>query len=208
MKIALPTLVRDVRLTLDRNRNNADLLTVDLNTQMLDEAIARNIIDGVVIVLKQVDWTQLEMGATFQGDIHWMDQGSGYVVLPSDFIRLLAFKMSDWNYAVNIMDYETSSLYKRMHSPYKSLRGVAEHPLVFEVWHDEGKTLAFYSCNSEDAQIVRAEYVPLPCIADDAIEIPFLCYGACVNSIASLVAMERGATELASALQEKAKSLM
>ncbi|MCD8281871.1 MAG: hypothetical protein LUC22_01310 [Prevotella sp.] len=205
-------LIPDVRIALDRNRVNNDLLAVDINTRMLDEAIHRNITDGVRTILSVAPVIALGEGKSFTGGVLWGNQGAGAVILPADFYRLITFRMSDWARGVSPAAFDSDPRYALQSSPVKALRGTAERPEVFIIQRAQGKALEFYSSDSEDATVAEAAYIPLPYIVtgedgDEVIDIPTRLYRACVCEIAALTALERGAADTAQALQSRAQSL-
>ena len=72
----------------------------------------------------------------------------------------------------------------------------------------EGKVLEFYSCNSEEAYVKRASYIPYPSIdEEDGIDISERCYTAVVYTTAALVLTAYGASEQAAAMNTLAKSI-
>lgn len=143
--------------------------------------------------------------------INWFDSTGtkgGWIFLPNDFIRLLAFEMSDWDMPVFDAIQATDPKYKLQKSPFLGVRGNPNKPVVAISQRTEGKTLEFYSCNSTDAKIVTASYLPERNIENNTIEISHQCYRPSVYSIASLVAMSRGEAEFSSLLDSVIKSML
>ena len=98
-------------------------------------------------------------------------------------------------------------LYDLQSSRYKGIRGNVQKPVCAIVNRAEGKALEFYSCNSEDAYVKRASYIPYPEIdEDDGIDISERCYTAVVYMTAALVLTAYGASEQAAAMNTFAKS--
>lgn len=143
--------------------------------------------------------------------INWFDpsgQKGGWIFLPNDFIRLLAFEMSDWDLPVFDAIQSTDAKYKLQKSPFAGVRGNPSKPVVAISQRTEGKTLEFYSCKSSDAKIVTASYLPERKIENNTIEISHQCYRPSIYSISSLVAMSRGESEFSALLDSVAKSML
>ena len=151
----------------------------------------------------------LEEGHEFGEAVYWEDNGSGWVLLPDDFMRLIAFRMSDWERTCYNAISVDDPLYDLQSSRYKGVRGSVQKPVCAVVNRAEGKALEFFSCNSEDAYVKRATYIPYPKIDDeDGIDISERCYTAVVYTTAALVLTAFGATDKAEQLNALAKSIM
>lgn len=150
----------------------------------------------------------LEEGHVFGNAIYWERNGSGWTLLPDDFMRLVAFRMSDWERTCYMAISADDPLYDLQSSRYKGIRGNVQKPVCAIVNRAEGKALEFYSCNSEDAYVKRASYIPYPEIdEDDGIDISERCYTAVVYMTAALVLTAYGASEQAAAMNTLAKSI-
>ena len=151
----------------------------------------------------------LEEGHDFGDAVYWADLESGWVLLPDDFMRLIAFRMSDWERTVYAAISVDDPLYAKQSSRYKGIRGNTQKPVCAIVNRAEGKALEFYSCNSEEAYVSRASYLPYPHIdEDDGIDISEKCFTAVTYTVAALVLTTYGEAEKASALTELAKSIL
>ena len=123
----------------------------------------------------------VDSGHNFGDQIYWMNNGSGQVLLPLDFMRLVVFRMSDWERPVYTAIMETSDKYALQHSRFKGVRGNTQKPVCAIVKKPEGNVLEFFACNDESATITQAVYLPFPCIdGEDGIEISERCYKAVV----------------------------
>lgn len=143
--------------------------------------------------------------------INWFDdtgKKGGWIFLPNDFIRLLAFEMSDWDLPVFDAIQSTDPLYKLQKSPFLGVRGNWNKPVVAISQRTEGKTLEFYSCKSTDAKIVTASYLPERKIENNVIEISHQCYRPSIYSIASLIAMSRGEADFSALLSSVTKTML
>lgn len=144
----------------------------------------------------------------FGDAIYWEENGSGWTLLPDDFMRLVAFRMSDWERTCYMAISADDPLYDLQSSRYKGIRGNVQKPVCAVVNRAEGKVLEFYSCNSEEAYVKRASYIPYPSIdEEDGIDISERCYTAVVYTTAALVLTAYGASEQAAAMNTLAKSI-
>ena len=175
----------------------------------LNEVIRSKIEEAVRRVETSAPVYLLEEGHEFGEAVYWEDNGSGWVLLPDDFMRLIAFRMSDWERTCYNAISVDDPLYDLQSSRYKGVRGSVQKPVCAVVNRAEGKALEFFSCNSEDAYVKRATYIPYPKIDDeDGIDISERCYTAVVYTTAALVLTAFGATDKAEQLNALAKSIM
>lgn len=206
----LTEIARDVRIAIDQNMTSEQLLaTDDIETLSLEDIIRSKFVEAVRRVETAAPVHFLEEGHDFGDAVYWGDLESGWVLLPDDFMRLIAFRMSDWERTVYAAISVDDPLYAKQSSRYKGIRGNVQKPVCAVVNRAEGKALEFYSCNSEDAFVSRASYLPYPHIdEDDGIDISERCYTAVVYTVAALVLTTYGEADKASALTELAKSIL
>lgn len=206
----IETVSEDVRIAIDENKTSEQLLgDEDIDTLSLNEIIRSKIEEAVRRVETSAPTFLLEEGHTFGDSVFWEDNNSGWTLLPDDFMRLIAFRMSDWERTCYNAISVDDPIYDLQSSRYKGVRGNVQKPVCAVVNRAEGKALEFYSCNSEDAYVKRATYLPYPVIDDeDGIDISERCYTAVVYTTASLVLTAYGANDRAEQLTALAKSIM
>ena len=206
----IETVSEDVRIAIDENKTSEQLLgDEDNDTLSLNEIIRSKIEEAVRRVETSAPTFLLEEGHTFGDSVFWEDNNSGWTLLPDDFMRLIAFRMSDWERTCYNAISVDDPIYDLQSSRYKGVRGNVQKPVCAVVNRAEGKALEFYSCNSEDAYVKRVTYLPYPVIDDeDGIDISERCYTAVVYTTASLVLTAYGANDRAEQLTALAKSIM
>ena len=206
----LTEIARDVRIAIDQNMTSEQLIaTEDIETLSLEDIIRSKIAEAVRRVETAAPVHFLEEGHNFGDAVYWGDLESGWVLLPDDFMRLIAFRMSDWERTVYAAISVDDPLYAKQSSRYKGIRGNVQKPVCVVVNRAEGKALEFYSCNSEDAYVSRASYLPYPYIdEDDGIDISERCVEAAVRYAAALTALLLGDYDKSMKLEEKAKEVM
>lgn len=206
----IETVSEDVRIAIDENKTSEQLLgDEDIDTLSLNEIIRSKIEEAVRRVETSAPTFLLEEGHTFGDSVFWEDHNSGWTLLPDDFMRLIAFRMSDWERTCYNAISVDDPIYDLQSSRYKGVRGNVQKPVCAVVNRAEGKALEFYSCNSEEAYVKRATYLPYPKIDDeDGIDISERCYTAVVYTTAALVLTAYGANERAEQLNALAKSIM
>lgn len=202
--------MRDVRICLDQNMTSEQLLQDDdVDTLALDDIVRSKILEAVVRVHSNAPTYLLEEGHNFGDAVFWGDLESGWVLLPQDFMRLIAFEMSDWEQTVYTAISPADPAYAMQRQRVKALRGTAQKPVCVITTRPEGKALEFYSCKSEDAYVSRGQYLPYPKVdEEDGIDICERCYTAVVYAAASLVLLTLGEGEKASALAEISNSTL
>ena len=205
----LTEIARDVRIAIDQNMTSEQLIaTEDIETLSLEDIIRSKIVEAVRRVETAAPVHFLEEGHDFGDAVYWGNLESGWVLLPDDFMRLIAFRMSDWERTVYAAISVDDPLYAKQSSRYKGIRGNTQKPVCAVVNRAEGKALEFYSCNSQDAYVSRASYLPYPHIdEDDGIDISEKCYTAVIYTVAALVLTTYGEADKASAMTDLAKSI-
>lgn len=193
----LAEIAREVRIAIDQNMTSEQLIaTEDIETLSLEEIIRSKIVEAVRRVETSAPVHFLEEGHDFGDAVYWADLESGWVLLPDDFMRLIAFRMSDWERTVYAAISVDDPLYAKQSSRYKGIRGNTQKPVCAIVNRAEGKALEFYSCNSEEAYVSRASYLPYPHIdEDDGIDISEKCFTAVTYTVAALVLTTYGEAE-------------
>lgn len=187
-----------VRVAIDQNTSSGSLLAEgDVDTLQLNEVIREKLCDAARQVIMEAPVNLLECGHSTSQPTHsfadaairWDAAGrKGWLILNDDFLRLVTFKMSDWRRAVYLPINESDPRYLVQWSDRRGLCGNVNRPVVAIVMRAEGKVLEFFSCNSKDAKIDQAVYVPIPVIdSSNGIDIPELCYRAAVYRAAGLV---------------------
>ena len=205
MKYQVKDIIREVRVALDQNMSSAPLVELgDVDTLSLEEIIHSKIVDAVRSVELAVPHHLLDSGLPFGDSIAWNGQpgqSSGYILLPDDFLRLLAFQMSDWSCAVHDAITPADPRYALQSSRFPGIRGCPQKPIVAIVNRAIGKTLEFYSCTGgKDVAIKQALYIPMPKEQLGVIYIPELIKDAVVYYAAHLVAVSTQQNEQAKAL--------
>lgn len=203
-------IMRDVRIALDENKISEQLISDDdIDTLSLNDIVRSKIVEAVRRVESEAPVHFLEEGHYFGDAVYWGDLESGWVLLPDDFMRLIAFRMSDWERTVYSAISPEDPLYAKQSSRYKGIRGNVQKPVCAIVNRAEGKALEFYSCDSEAAYVARASYLPYPEIdKDGGIDISERCYTSVVYTVAALVLTTYGASEQSAALSALAKSIL
>lgn len=210
MIFQISDIARDVRVAIDENDSSAALVGEnDIDTLSLNDIVRSKICEAVRRVETAAPVHLLEEGHNLDCSIFWADKGSGMVLLPYDFMRLIMFKMSDWERAVYEAITVADPQYQLQRSRYKGIRGNPQKPVCAIANHPVGKVLEFYSSVSNSALIEQASYLPYPSIDEDGgIDICERCYEAVVYMTASLVLATYGETEKAKAMTELSNTIL
>lgn len=203
-------IARDVRVAMDENRTGEQLITdEDVDTLSLNDIILSKISEAVRRVVTEAPVHLLDGGLPIGDAVYWRSKGSGWMLLPDDFMRLVVFKMSDWERPVYEPITAADAQYQLQFSRYKGLRGNPQKPVVAIVSRAEGRALELFSSKDESATIEQALYIPLPRIdCDGGIDIPERCYKPVVYECASLVLATIGQGEQSAMMSELSKQLM
>lgn len=210
MIYSVSQIMQDVRACIDENATNEQLsLEGDIETLSLNDIIRSKIEEGVRRVESIAPVYLLEEGHQFGDAIIWNGEGRGYVMLPDDFMRLISFRMSDWEKTCHSAISPDDALYDLQSSRHKGLRGSPQLPVCAIVPRAEGKSLEFYSCKNEEAYVKTATYRPYPKIDEsDGVDMSERCYTAIIYTISSLVVSAFGASEQSQMLDNLSKTLI
>jgi len=214
---------RDVRVALDQNSVSTQLLEVDdIDTLSLDELIVNKVPDAVRMVEMQAPLHLLDSGNNFGDSISWggavnADGTSsstdgvykGWTALPEKFMRLIVFKMSDWERPVYAAVTGDDPRYLHQSSRHGGIVGTPQKPVCAIVVRPEGRVLEFWSCSSTNATVERAVFLPIPEWDDDGgISICERCYRPAVYYTAALVSRAMGNADFATLLTNSADAML
>nr|DAW13359.1 MAG TPA: hypothetical protein [Caudoviricetes sp.] len=205
---AVSELVKEVKVLLDRNQESAGLLTpTDSDTLSQGELIQSKIVDAARIILKDAPASMLD-GKTFDGlNTAWAETNGAYVgtvYLPSDMIRLLDVKASDWNRSAEIIT-EKDDAYKIQCSRF-GVRGNPERPIAALIHNSGNRYLELFTSKSNTAT-VSLTYVGMPSISEGNIDLPETLKDSIVYMAGYLTCISLGDTDTASGLLGVARKL-
>lgn len=214
MNFPIGDIQRDVRIALDENMSSSALAGLgDVDTLSLDDIISRSIEGSVQFIERIAPLRVLEDLSRIEGSISWSSQlvgiGSGAIILPKDFSRLVAFQMSDWSMPVSSVVSIDDSRYKKLKCRYAGIGSSPQNPAVVITHQAIGTVLEFYSCSEGDSvHIKRAEYLPIRKASNGEIYISQNLREAVVYHSAGTVAMIIGHAEESSKLLGYAKDIV
>lgn len=208
VEYAVSDLVKEVKVLLDRNQESAGLLTpTDSDTLSQGELIQSKIVDAARIILKDAPASMLD-GKTFDGlNTAWAETNGAYVgtvYLPSDMIRLLDVKASNWNRSAEIITEEDDA-YKIQCSRF-GVRGNPERPIAALIHNSGNRYLELFTSNSNTAT-VSLTYVGMPFISEGNIDLPETLKDSILYMAGYLTCISLGDTDTASKFIEVARKL-
>lgn len=213
MYYPIDVLQKEIRIIIDQNAADDNLISdYDSDTLKLDDLIKNKIIDAAMIIETSAPHHMLDAGYPFASDIVWDSKspgnGSGYTILPNDFLRLVVFRMSDWLRPVYTPIFEDSPDYAKQLSRFPGIKGNPSRPVVAITTSQVGLKLEFHSCNGgSDVYVQEAKYIRTPKEYNGAIDLCFKLKPAIVYYAAGMVATTIGADQLANSLIEISKTL-
>lgn len=204
---------RLARIALDMNERSESLVSQnDPATLTVDEIILSKIEQAARVVESNAPVWLLDSGKPLSGSITFAKQigiGRGRMQLPDDFMRLITFKMSDWERAVTQPILESDPDYLLQSSRFSGLRGNPQKPVVAIISEPTGLVLEFWSCTGGASVVLqRGRYLPIPRIRNEGIEICEKLKEAVIIQTAYLSALTLGANEAAQALLSQCNDLM
>lgn len=205
MEYPVEQLIKAAKVAIDENVSSEPLASLgDLDTLTLDEILLSKVEDAARLVEEGAAHYLLDAGKPFGASVEWESQegyGAGKVNLPSDFMRLVTFRMSDWFKPVTEAITEEHQLYGQQSSRYLGVRGNPERPVVAITHGAAGQVLEFYSCSAgPGVRVSFARYLPIPTIKDGSIDLCPKLARAVMYRLASMACAIIGHSELAALL--------
>lgn len=186
MRIRAARMIEDVRIAMDMNGSERALQELgDTTSLRIEDIIRKKLSWGARAVELEAPLELLGEGHHLRGGIIREGNGRGFMLLPNDFLRLISFRMSDWERTVYEAVDCSDRRYGYQSSRFAGIRGNRERPVVAIVKRSEGLGLEIYNC---DGELERGTYQPKPEIDEEGIiDIAEGCYEASVLRVASLV---------------------
>lgn len=206
-------IVADVRAAMDMNPQDGGLIAEeDTDTLSINNLILSKIEDAAYKIENAAPLNLIDSGANLECAVYWNEkkghEGTGYIILPTDFMRLVVFRMSDWERPVYTAIDDRNPLYERQRSKFAGIRGNVYNPVVAIVKSSTARVLEFYSCNDTEADVEQAVYLQIPKIEDGHIELCERCYRPIVYYAAGLTQMALGNNDAAKEMLEVANSMI
>ncbi len=231
----IDVIVNDVRIAIDQNINNVgdgvgsfnDVDSdnyVDVDTLSLNETIKSKIVDAVRMIEKAAPTHMLGdamtidcNGKLFYYKVSTNDKGYyAKLILPKDYLRLVTFKMEDWNTILTSSDLITAeqSTYTLQRSSIERVRGNKERPIIALVKTtsangvNDNCGLCIEAYSTDNGKQCECNYLPIPLINEnDEISIPSRLYRSIIYAIGYLVSLSFGDTSKAQSMLVTARSL-
>lgn len=173
--VPLSDVIREVKVILDENISEVSVMAGDPDQLQLEDHIEARILDAVRAIHEAADSSLLDDGLTIplevagQPTIQVNPDGTGYVALPDDFMRLVIFKMNKWKRPVIFAISDTDPRYFLQKSRFVGVRGGVDKPVCAITTGGAGKVLEFYSLppGEEDDGVEKNRYLPLPTIEEN-----------------------------------------
>lgn len=158
-------LKREVRIALDENMaSDALLAEIDIDTLKLNEIIESKLGDAALAVVMAAPAEKLgDVSKPLTGTIDISD-GDRHIVtmqLPSNFVRMVRFKMDSWPRPVYLALPPATPLYDQAHSGF-NVFGTKERPAVFLVPKAGGMYLEAFCAGSTRDSLDGCLYAERP----------------------------------------------
>lgn len=191
MRYLVKDILRDVRIQLDLDAEDQPLICqADLPSLTIDKMILAQVEWGARQVIEEAPVWKLHTGIPITGGVAWNDApgvGMGLLLLPDDFLRLIAIRMSDWQRDAKIITAHDDE-YQWQSSRFPGIRGNPQRPVAAIVSTPMGWAAELYSSMAgPGVTLAKALYQPVPRIQQGAILLPPLLYHDIIQRIALLV---------------------
>lgn len=208
---SIDQILRDARCMLDENSDSSELAGFD-DTETLDlsslirsrvcEAVRYVHVHAPIVMLESKSFATSKIEAEPIGNIEETGVFLMRVFLPDDFLRLVFFKLYNYQRGVTVAYLEGSNEYNLAKSGIPGLMGSSSKPLcLLTVTENGGKELECYSMELQSTRVDKALYMPIPKVevntesGEDEIAISVLCYDAFLYYLCSLVLRLRNEQE-------------
>lgn len=196
MLYPIEDVIKEVRVALDENCQSTALLALEDNdTLELNDIIRQKILHAIRMVVENAPADMLDEGVDFaDSTLNWESEvqgkGMAWIKLPDDFLRLVVFRMTDWQRPVLMPIKDTDSRYFLQKSKFAGVRGGVEKPVCAITTYPEGKVMECYSSKGgSDVKIKVAKYISMPTIEDEQVNICDKLYMSVIYTAAALTAM-------------------
>lgn len=166
MTYTVASIVEEIRVVLDQNMSSTELSELgDVDTLSLDDLIKSKIEDAAQQVILSAPYTLLsDIGTSLTGSpTIGVSPFRANLTLPDDFLRLLCFKFTGWDYPLYEALPPSSPLYLQAHSKY-NVCGTKDRPLVFLCPGSSSKVLEVFCASSTSDTLDGCQYVKKPAI--------------------------------------------
>lgn len=94
--------------------------------------------------------------------IGWMQGGIGVIPLPEDCLRMVIFRMSDWERSVTQFHTPDDYEFRLRDMKPEWMHGCPHQPRCYIVPNASGAVLEFHSCDSRQSSVMEGMYIPRP----------------------------------------------
>lgn len=141
MQYPVADIVEQVKIILDQNQQENSIISSEDNTLELNTIIRQKILHAARLLLETSDVSAIDCGKTSSlnleemDGVSWGELSAWKALLPSDYLRLLTLKMSDWKRGVHATIPVESAEYSQLKSGFIGITGNPERPVVAEGQH-------------------------------------------------------------------------
>lgn len=189
MEIRTEEFILKVLKNIDENGEiQIDRMEAGYETASVSDLISEVMGDVAAEVIRNAEWKEIDEWEEMPGEVDWIEPGRGEVALPSDFLRLMEFRMSDWRRSVTTAVNPDSEVYALRFNSSFGRRNIRKVPMV-AVWGGAGGgRLEFIGSIDPGAFIARAGYLPHPLEEDgEVLRIPRSLLQRVVDAVACKV---------------------
>lgn len=161
--VQLSQIVKQVKIILNENIEMEQIFALDPDQLQLEELIGERIIDAVRFIHENGRREFISDGIELTGTPSTNQDGTGYIGLPENFLRLIVFQLTAWNMPVIEPISDADPKYLMQKSKFTGVRGGPSKPVCAITNGIGGKVLEFYSVPPGTTAIVKiARYLPIP----------------------------------------------
>lgn len=163
MLINIDELRTEVLKNLDENEENLrDRMQFGQPDAGIPELIDSLLPDEAAEVMLLTPLSDIDEWEEWDAEAEWISPGSGSVRLPSDFLRMIVFRMSDWKRSVSRFISPDSEEFQLRFSPGLYRRNLRKAPAAAICAGSRRGELLFIGSSDPGACVERFGYLPRP----------------------------------------------
>lgn len=190
MNLTIEEIQEQVRITLDENQVETDIIAGEEATLEMDEIISQKILQAALQILQTAPLPLIDTTKSLVFE-NAKSNAKGVITVdcPYDFLRLSVAQADDWKVPVRVVVTDMDDEYLATQSDFAGIRPSKSRPLVALVETDGSKRLEFYGSTGASHTLIKARYIAMPRIDNGIMSFPERLVPALLYLTAALVAM-------------------
>lgn len=200
MNYPVTTIYADVRVALDQNQSESQLVAIDYTLEF-DDLVAQKLLHAARQILETAPAVMIDNGKDMRkqefarGDVEIGDGLYYYTLkLPTDYLRLLSLKLSSWDTTLRSTVEDGSEAAQMARSEFLGITGNPSRPIAIDDYPSKAERRLIIYSGDKNETLDRAVYCQEPAIVNGMLNFPVGLYNTLVYRTAALVTGTYGNT--------------